>query len=319
MIETLAAVLAALPYHGWDPVAFEIGPLAIRWYSLAYLIGLIAGWQYIHYLNQFPPHAMNEGEADDLLLWMTLGVILGGRLGYVIFYNPGQYLANPLQIFTVWQGGMSFHGGLAGVLIAMALFGRRKGIPFLALGDLVAAATPIGLFLGRLANFINGELYGRTSDVAWAMPFPKHGGGFTEPRHPSQVYEALLEGLLLFFVLLWLCRFTKARSTPGIVGGTFLAGYGLSRIFVEFFREPDAHIGYLAGDFLTMGMVLSVPMVLAGAWLIWRAPRAGFYPGRALEPKKKDKDEKAATQKEDANPAKKPAKRSRKGRKKKGT
>ena len=314
MIDLLPTVLASLPFHSWDPVAFEIGPVAIRWYSLAYLVGLIAGWQYVHWLNQTPPHAMSEGEADDLLLWMTLGVILGGRLGYVIFYNPMQYLANPLQILTVWQGGMSFHGGLAGVLLAMWWFGRRRGIPFLALSDLAAAATPIGLFLGRLANFVNGELYGRVSDVPWAMAFPKRDGSFTDPRHPSQLYEAALEGLVLFFVLLWLARFTNARRRPGIVGGVFLGGYGLSRIIVEFFREPDAHIGYLGGV-VTMGQLLSVPMVVFGVWLVWRARNVADFEGRARvkEDDTPERDEKSAK----APARKKPAAKRQPGRRKK--
>ncbi|KXJ59238.1 MAG: prolipoprotein diacylglyceryl transferase, partial [Thalassospira sp. Nap_22] len=203
---------------------------------------------------------MSKRDVDDLLFWATLGVILGGRLGYILFYNLDYYLDNPANILKVWQGGMAFHGGFMGVIVAIILFARKRNISILAVLDAAAVATPIGLFFGRIANFINGELYGRTTDVAWGFVFPNGG---PEPRHPSQLYEAALEGLILFVVLFILSRKAFVRHRPGILGGTFVAGYGISRIIVEFFRQPDAQLGYLAGG-ITMGQVLSIPMVLAG-------------------------------------------------------
>ena len=262
--------LTAIPFPAIDPVLIEIGPLAIRWYSLAYIAGLLLGWMYIKKLlsqddlwAQKAP--MTVLQSDDFLLWTALGVILGGRLGYTLFYNFGYYIENPMAILQVWNGGMSFHGGLLGVTIAIIIYCRRNHLKFLSVIDLVAAAVPIGLFFGRLANFINGELYGRTTDVAWAMVFP---GGGPLPRHPSQLYEAFFEGLVLFLVLRILVQKYKILRHPGMASGVFLTGYGLSRIFVEFFRMPDAQLGYFLG-FITMGMILSVPMVLTGLGVIW--------------------------------------------------
>ena len=212
----------------------------------------------------------NAIDIDDVVVWATLGTVLGGRLGYVLFYKPAYYLANPEQVAFVWQGGMSFHGGMLGVLAAVALFTWRRGIPLPGLADLVACAAPIGLFFGRLANFINGELWGRPSDVPWAIVFPRGG---PLPRHPSQIYEAALEGMVLFVGLWALWRFTKVRERPGFLFGAFLAGYGVSRLIVELFRQPDAHLGFLLAG-ATMGQLLSLPMIAAGLWLMARAKPA---------------------------------------------
>ncbi len=256
-----------IPFPDFDPVALEIGPFVLRWYALAYIAGLLAGWGYILWLLRRPPAAVTMDQVGDFFSWAIVGVILGGRLGFVLFYQPGYFVANPLQILAVWNGGMSFHGGLLGVIAATILFGLRRRINILALGDLVAAAAPIGLFLGRLANFINGELYGRATDVPWAFVFP---GGGDVGRHPSQLYEAGLEGLLLFVILFVLARLTGALLRPGIVTGAFLVGYGASRGFVEFFRQPDSYVGdggFLFWD-ITMGQLLSVPIAVAGVAFI---------------------------------------------------
>jgi len=256
-----------IPYPEIDPVLVQLGPLAIRWYALAYIAGLVIGWQVIRRLCEQPPKVMTPAKIDDFLLWAALGVILGGRLGYVLFYKPGFYLANPLAILTLWEGGMSFHGGFLGVIVATIVFSlRNKTDPFL-LGDLLAIVSPIGLFFGRLANFINGELWGRTTDVAWAMVFPRGG---PLPRHPSQLYQAFFEGIALFAVMMLVWRLTDGRHRPGLLCGVFFAGYGVARIVGELFREPDAHLGYLWGP-ITMGMLLSVPLLFIGAWLITRA------------------------------------------------
>jgi len=261
-----------VPFPEIDPVLIQIGPFAIRWYALAYIAGLLLGWRYLMHLADTPTiwggkSPFTRDQADDLLLWVALGVILGGRLGYVLFYNPAFYLYNPGDIIAVWNGGMSFHGGFLGVVLAIYLFARKHTIPLWSLADGAAAVAPIGILFGRLANFINSELWGRTTDVAWGVVFPTGG---PLPRHPSQLYEGLLEGVLLFIVLRYLNHHTNALSRPGVVAGTFFIGYGLSRIFVEFFREPDAHIGYLFGP-VTQGMILTVPMILVGAGIIWWA------------------------------------------------
>ena len=265
----------AIAFPNIDPVIFAVGPIAIRWYSLAYIGGLLLGWWYMKRLvGQLPdtpgwPAAARSYDVDDFLVWATLGVILGGRMGYVLFYNPAYFLDNPLAIFTVWRGGMSFHGGFLGVVIAGLLFVRRRGIPALAFGDACAAVAPIGLFFGRLANFINGELYGRVTDVPWGVIFPRGGKA---ARHPSQLYEALLEGLALFIILFVLSRSETVRHRSGILTGVFLLGYGAARSFVELFRQPDAHIGFLSFG-STMGQMLSVPMIAVGLYLIGRAYR----------------------------------------------
>ncbi|MEM9107356.1 MAG: prolipoprotein diacylglyceryl transferase [Pseudomonadota bacterium] len=260
-------VQAALPFPNIDPVLFSIGPLAVHWYGLAYVVGILLGWRYTRAIasrerlwhNNTP--AMTATDMDDFLLWAAVGIVLGGRLGYILFYDFAAFADNPLRIFEIWEGGMSFHGGLLGTIVAMIIFARRRSIIVFSLFDVVAAAAPIGLFLGRVANFINAELWGRVSDVPWAVVFPTGG---PQPRHPSQLYEAILEGPVLFFVLFLLIFRFRRLTRPGFVGGAFLTGYAASRIFVEFFREPDAHIGYLFGGWLTMGMVLSVPMLLIG-------------------------------------------------------
>ena len=253
----------AIPFPVIDPVIFSLGPLAVRWYSLAYIAGLLLGWRLLRQLVQRDPKVASLEDADDFLVWAMLGVILGGRLGYVLFYNFGIYLNNPLSILAVWQGGMSFHGGLLGVIVATILFCRRRGIDLWLFADRVAVVSPIGLFFGRLANFINGELYGRATDVPWAVVFPD-GGDIG--RHPSQLYEAGLEGLLLFVILFALARFARARYRPGLLTGVFLLGYGSARTFVEFFRQPDNYVG--DGGFLlwgsTIGQWLSTPIAIAG-------------------------------------------------------
>jgi phosphatidylglycerol:prolipoprotein diacylglycerol transferase len=259
----------ALTFPAIDPIAIEFGPLAVRWYSLAYVVGIVAGWRYVLRLSARSPAGIERAMIDDFVLWATLGVILGGRLGFVLFYRPDFYLANPMEIPALWKGGMSFHGGAAGVMAAVVLFARRRGVSAMAFGDLICAATPIGLFFGRIANFINGELYGRPTDLPWAMAFPRGG---PEPRHPSQLYEATLEGLVLFVVIAVLIYRFRALERPGLVCGVFLAGYGLARFIVEFVREPDSYLGTLVAG-ATMGQLLSLPLIAAGAALAWYAAR----------------------------------------------
>lgn len=262
--------LSALTFPDIDPVLISIGPLSIHWYGLGYVAGILFSWWYSKKLVSTPrlwannTAPMKPEDLDDFLVWAAVGVVLGGRVGYILFYDLQRYLANPLDILAVWQGGMSFHGGMLGTILAMVLFARSRGIPAWSLLDVVAAGVPVGLGLVRIANFINSELWGRPTDVPWAFVFPNGG---PEPRHPSQLYEAGLEGIVLFAALTWLVWGAKKLKRPKFVGGAFIAGYGLSRITVEFFREPDAQIGYLLGtSWLTMGMVLSLPMVLAGIW-----------------------------------------------------
>ncbi len=255
----------AIPYPEIDPVALAIGPLEIRWYALAYIAGFLLGWRYgLWMVGLDKTKRPNKDDVDDLISWSVLGVILGGRIGYVLFYQPEVYLESPLEIFKVWNGGMSFHGGVLGVILTLVIFARAKGISFLRLTDVFCCACPIGIGLGRLANFINGELFGKVTDVSWGMVFPQGG---PLPRHPSQIYEAGLEGLLLFIVLFALVRHEPVRRQPGLLSGFFLIGYGLSRIFVEIFREPDLQIGYVVNIY-TMGQILSLPMVLLGVGLI---------------------------------------------------
>ncbi len=256
-----------IPYPVIDPIIVQIGPLAIRWYALAYIGGLLLGWRYMIRLAARPPQVASREAIDDFLVWMTLGVVLGGRFGYVLFYNFAYYSENPLAALQVWKGGMSFHGGLLGVVIAGLIFVRLRKIETLRFADIVACAAPIGVFLGRLANFINGELFGRATDVPWAMVFPRGGA---DARHPSQLYEAALEGLLLFAVLYILSRSKKIWERPGTLTGVFIAGYGTARAIVELFRQPDSHLGLLAGG-ATMGQWLSAPMILIGLFLIFRA------------------------------------------------
>jgi phosphatidylglycerol:prolipoprotein diacylglycerol transferase len=260
-----------LPYPDIRPEIFSIGPFAVRWYALAYIAGLVIGWQIMRRVCTQPPKVLSPEKIDDFLLWAALGVILGGRLGYVLFYKPAFFLENPLQVLTLWEGGMSFHGGLLGVITAILAFSFRNGISPFLLSDLVAIVTPIGLFFGRIANFINGELWGRPTDVPWAMIFPR-GGPF--PRHPSQLYQATFEGIILFAVLLAVWKWTDGRRRPGLLTGVFCMGYAVARIVGEIFREPDSFMGFLLGtDWFTMGMVLSLPVLAFGAWLAVRAYR----------------------------------------------
>lgn len=266
--------LASLPFPNIDPVLVRIGPFAIHWYGIGYIVGILFAWWYARKLVSTGrlwaggASPIRPEDIDDFLVWAAIGVVLGGRIGYVLFYDLPRYLAQPLDIFAVWQGGMSFHGGFAGTTLAMVFFARRRGFSILSMFDVVAAGVPVGLGLVRVANFVNSELWGRITDVPWAVEFPT-GGPFT--RHPSQIYEALLEGVALFALLTVLVWGARKLKSPGLVCGAFVAGYGAARIFVEFFREPDPQLGYLAGGWLTMGMVLSLPMVLIGLWLMGRA------------------------------------------------
>jgi phosphatidylglycerol:prolipoprotein diacylglycerol transferase len=264
--------LFAIPFPALDPVAFELGPVTVQWYGLAYMFGLLGGWLYARSL--FANKALWKGDppagketADDLLLWTTLGVVLGGRMGYVLFYEPAYFFANPLDIPKLWNGGMSFHGGLAGVCLAVYLFSRMRKIPMLSIADVCCAAAPFGLFFGRLANFVNGELWGRVSDVPWAMVFPD-GGPLA--RHPSQLYEAGLEGLALFLVIRYFTHIRKVLPMPGYASGIFFAGYALARITAENFRMYDPEHAFSTG-WLTPGIVYSIPMIAIGAYVIWRA------------------------------------------------
>jgi phosphatidylglycerol:prolipoprotein diacylglycerol transferase len=264
-------MIPVLLFPDFNPVMIQIGPFGIRWYALAYIVGLVLGWRLMRRLAQLPPAVATALQVDDFLTWATLGIVLGGRLGYVLFYQPGVYLAHPARAFEVWQGGMSFHGGAIGMAIAIAWFCRRNAIRLLSFADRVAVCVPIGLGLGRVANFINGELWGRPAPerLPWAMMFPTTGGGMV-PRHPSEIYEALLEGVLLFIVMLALVRFESLRTRNGFLTGAFLSGYGLARITGECFREPDAFLGFLPFG-TTMGQLLCLPMLIAGVWLIVRA------------------------------------------------
>src|SRR5476651_799629 len=258
--------LLLIPYPEIDPILIQIGPFAIRWYALAYIAGLVIGWRIMRAVCQQPPKLLTPEEIDAFLLWAALGVILGGRISYVLFYKPAFFLANPLQILTLWEGGMSFHGGLLGVVVAILAFSYKSRVnPFL-LADLVAMVAPIGLFFGRLANFINGELWGRPTDVPWAMIFPRGG---PLPRHPSQLYEAALEGVVLFVLLQIALRLFRAQERPGLISALFFLGYGTLRFICEFFREPDTQfIGPVS-----MGMALSIPIWLAAGALFWAAYR----------------------------------------------
>jgi phosphatidylglycerol---prolipoprotein diacylglyceryl transferase len=267
-------MIAALNFPYFDPVAFYVFSWPVHWYALAYVAGLLFASWYLKGLVTFPKlwgaqrPTLTVQQVDDVFLWTILGVILGGRLGYVLLYRPQFYFENPAEILKTWDGGMSFHGGFLGVVLACYLFARKNQIQFDRLLDLAAAVSAVGLGLGRLANFVNAELVGRVTDVPWAVIFP----GEAVARHPSQLYQAVLEGLMLFVVLRIATHRFRALQKPGLAAGIFAVGYGLARIFSEFFREPDAQLGYI-GSFATMGMVLSVPMVLAGMWLILRSRR----------------------------------------------
>ncbi|MBP3687782.1 MAG: prolipoprotein diacylglyceryl transferase [Alphaproteobacteria bacterium] len=247
-----------------SPIVFSIGPFSLRWYALAYLAGIISAWVLIK--NNIVKYDLQISNAclDDMVFYTTLGIILGGRIGYVLCYGKGYFLENPFEIFAVWHGGMSFHGGIVGVIAGLFYFAKKAKLPFLKVTDLVALYTPIGIFLGRIANFVNGELWGRVTDVAWAVKFPE--GGYL-PRHPSQIYEALSEGVLLFIVLNLLWRKQYVREHTGMISGIFLIFYAISRMCMEFFREPDRQIGFIAGH-ITMGQMLSLPFLLLGVYVL---------------------------------------------------
>lgn len=251
-----------------DPVLIHIGPLAIRWYGLMYLLGFLAAYWLIRHLARLRHLPLDGDAAADLLFYAAVGVVAGGRLGYVLFYNPGWYLAHPLEAFAIWQGGMSFHGGLLGVVAATLFFCRRRQLPVLLAGDVLVTAATVGLGLGRLGNFINGELWGRTTDLPWGVVFP---GAGPVPRHPSQLYQAILEGLVLFAVLYWLHR---RQVRHGVVFFSFFVGYGVFRFLVEFVRQPDAHLGFLWGG-ATMGQLLSIPMIVFGLVGLYWVRRCG--------------------------------------------
>ncbi|HET8848249.1 MAG TPA: prolipoprotein diacylglyceryl transferase [Marinobacter sp.] len=251
-----------------DPVAISLGPLKVHWYGLTYLIGFAAGWWLGRLRSRKPWSPLNEEQVGDLLFYLALGVILGGRFGYVIFYNFDSFLADPLWLFRVWEGGMSFHGGLLGVMLAMWWYGRKVGCGFWRLADFVAPLVPVGLGAGRIGNFINGELWGKPTDVPWGMVFRQAPDSLA--RHPSQLYQFALEGVALFLILWW---FSSKPRPKMAVSGLFLIGYGSFRFLVEFVREPDPQLGYLAFDWLTMGQLLSLPMILAGAVLMLMAYR----------------------------------------------
>jgi phosphatidylglycerol---prolipoprotein diacylglyceryl transferase len=267
----LAAATAAAAGHvsyeslHLSPVALDLGFLQLRWYSLAYIGGIVIGWWYLTRLIRQPGAPMTRQHADDFVFYATLGIILGGRIGYVLFYDPWM-LKEPLQVLKLWQGGMSFHGGAFGTLVAVWWLTRSNGLSMLRFIDYVACCGPFGLFFGRLANFVNGELWGRITDVPWAIVFPGAEAG-PYPRHPSQLYEAALEGILLFAILAFLFWRTNARYKPGMLLGVFLAGYGSARFLVEFVREPDVQLGILPWG-LSMGQTLSLPMILVGLYFI---------------------------------------------------
>jgi phosphatidylglycerol:prolipoprotein diacylglycerol transferase len=274
LIDLASLSAAADQYVHWadlglDPVLIALGPIKIRWYSLAYLSGILLGWWYLLKLIDRPGAPMARRHADDLVFYATLGIILGGRLGYVLFYRPDFYLKDPLQILRIWDGGMSFHGGVVGTTLGILWLARKHKLDWLRVHDYVACCTPFGLFFGRLANFVNDELWGRPTDVPWAIVFPNGGD---VPRHPSQLYEAGLEGIFLFLVLWLLFWKTDSRYQPGKLVGAFLLVYGLSRFLVELVRQPDQGLEHLPWG-LTMGQTLTVPMVLGGAWLIATAKR----------------------------------------------
>lgn len=289
---------ALIPFPNISPELFSISiggfDFALRWYALAYMAGILIGWRMATALLKRPAlwhdqPPMTPRQLEDLLTWIILGIILGGRLGFVLFYQPGYYLQNPAEILRIWQGGMAFHGGLLGVVIVSVIFIRRHQIYLPSAADVIAFAVPPGLFLGRIANFINGELWGRPTDLPWGVAFPGPAAQFCPTvegicaRHPSQLYEALLEGLILGLLLLWLIYRRGALKTPGLVTGLFFAGYGIARFLVEFVRQPDAQFisegnplglaWHINGIGLTMGQFLSLPMILFGLWCIWWARR----------------------------------------------
>lgn len=285
--------LMAIPFPGIDPVAIDIGWLKVRWYGLAYLTGLTLGWLYMRRLLSNPalwrgPAPMTPTQADDFLLWATLGTVIGGRLGFILLYEPTAFIRAPMKVFTVWEGGMAFHGGLLGVITAIWLFSRVNRVNFLSLGDLCAAVVAIGLFFGRIANFINGEMYGRVTDVAWAVQFPYEvllpadqaahetlhaiGHNPLDPRHPTQLYEAFMEGIVIFFLVRYFTHRLQAFKRPGLASGVFLISYAVARIIAEYFKEWDYAQTFTTAYF-SEGMIYSLPMLALGAYLVVRANR----------------------------------------------
>lgn len=249
--------------HDIDPILLELGPLKVHWYGMMYLVGFLAAWWLGTWRARQPGSGWKEEQVSDLVFWGAMGVVLGGRFGYVIFYNFDRFLQDPLWLFAVWEGGMSFHGGLLGVVLVLWLWGRQQGKSLFEMGDFVAPLIPVGLGAGRIGNFIGGELWGRATDLPWGVVFPRTGDGV--PRHPSQLYEFALEGVVLFLVLWWFSSRPRPRMA---VSGLFLMLYGAFRSMVELVREPDGHLGFLAFDWLTMGQLLSLPMVVVGAALV---------------------------------------------------
>lgn len=267
--------LAALPFPAIDPVALSLGPLQVHWYGLGYVAGILFGLWYAHRLVnnrtlwRSQTISLQAHHIDDFLVWAVLGIVVGGRLGYIFFYDFARFLADPWSLFAVWNGGMSFHGGVLGLLVVMILYAKRNGISSFRLFDVITASAPVGIFLVRIANFINAELYGKPTQLPWGVVFPYAGD---TPRHPSQLYEAMLEGLIMFLLLRLATHYFKVLVYPGMVAGIFFMWYGTGRILVEFVRLPDAQIGYLYGGWLTMGMVLSFPMIAIGLIVALTAP-----------------------------------------------
>jgi len=264
-----------------NPIIVSIGPFAISWYSLAYVVGILLGWYYANKLTLISPFGINKSHIENFVSWSIIAIIIGGRLGYVLFYDPQKYLSNPIEIFKTYEGGMSFHGGIFGIGIASYLYCRKNHINFLAFVDILAVVSPIALFLGRLANFINAELYGRTTNVPWAVIFPYSDN---IPRHPSQLYEAFLEGFMLFWIMMYFSYRTKSLSKPGRMLGIFLIFYGIFRAFIEFFREPDIKIGFIL-NYFTLGQLLCIPMILIGIYLLAHSAKHITKNGNRLQNK----------------------------------